>query len=125
MKSAFQQMYENRVRQQRRRDTDDEDDDYEEVKVSKRDVKAIQTFSTIISIFVTVLAVYLSWSVNTVSGEPILIKVLYALIAGLFGPFYLIYFILVSKDVAELRYTMKELSARLPASAESVVPKFF
>jgi len=52
----------------------------------------------LLALIIAIFAVYLSWSCNTANGETMGMKVLYALFALLFAPFYLIYYLLVRKD---------------------------
>lgn len=48
----------------------------------------------IVSLFVWVAAVALSWNCNTKAGTDTLAKVLYALIAALFSHFYLVFYLI-------------------------------
>lgn len=50
----------------------------------------------IFNIFIGILCVYLSWSCNTSRGTETPLKILYALIAFIFGIFYIIFYLLVN-----------------------------
>ena len=101
------------------KNNDNDDSDYEEeIVIKKSDLqkrdyaRSLQTLTTITTLIVTALAVFLSWTINTSAGLSIAEKVFYAVFAGLFGPFYLIYFILVSKDMAEMKALLNQLSSK-------------
>jgi hypothetical protein len=55
-------------------------------------------FSFLISVAISALAIYLSWTCNSAMGYGTYEKVLYAATAGIFGAFYLFYHILFRGD---------------------------
>lgn len=50
----------------------------------------------LISLTFSVYAVYLSWTCNTALGKDVFLKVIFALFAGLFGFWYLIFYYMFS-----------------------------
>jgi hypothetical protein len=59
-------------------------------------------FSFVISVFISALAIYLSWTCNSAMGYGTFEKVLYAAGAGLFGTIYLFYYILFRGDACHV-----------------------
>lgn len=59
-------------------------------------------FSFLVSVAISALAIYLSWSCNTAMGYGTAEKVLYAAGAGIFGTLYLFYYVLFRGDVCHI-----------------------
>lgn len=56
----------------------------------------------VISLLVSLLAVYFSWTCNSAIEVGILLKVVYSMFAFAFGPLYFVYYILVRQETCEL-----------------------
>ncbi len=54
--------------------------------------------STLLSLAIMALCIYLSWTCNTKQGIDVIMKVFYAFWAAFFNMFYLIYYFLVRKQ---------------------------
>ena len=69
--------------------------------LSEKD-KQIVMIANIISLLLGGWAVYLSWTCNTLKGVSTGMKVLYAFFAFLFGPFYLLYYLIANRGECNL-----------------------
>ena len=76
----------------------------EEIQQQKR----IVLIANIISLVLGAWAVYLSWTCNTLQGESTGMKIFYAFFAFIFGPFYLIYYLIAKRSECNLLQQMKE-----------------
>ena len=65
-------------------------------------------FQIVFSIFVSLMAGYFSWTCNSAIGMGVLLKIIYALSAFLFGPLYFIYYLLVQKNTCNLALNLKK-----------------
>ena len=57
---------------------------------------AVRVCGWILSVLITVTAVYLSWTCNTAYGRSLPVKIAYATLAFFFGLLYLIFYVLFS-----------------------------
>jgi hypothetical protein len=70
--------------------------------------KKYSIFQIILSIVVSLMAGYFSWTCNSAVGISVLLKIVYALSAFLFGPLYFIYYILVQQNTCNLALNLRK-----------------
>ena len=58
--------------------------------------QASSAITVVVSLGISIYAVYLSWTCNTASGYPTVKKVIFAFFAFVFGLLYLIFYLLVN-----------------------------
>jgi hypothetical protein len=82
---------------------------YEKEKENKEIVKKTEVISSfnIISFIISCFAVYLSWTCNTAVGVHLVLKLIYAFFAFVFGFIYLIYYLLVRGDMCSQHLKFK------------------
>ena len=77
-------------------------------KENLEEQKNYSIFQIILSILVSSLAVYLSWTCNSAVGINVLLKIIYAIFAFLFGPLYFVYYLLVQQNTCDLALNLKK-----------------
>jgi hypothetical protein len=91
--------------------TEEEQEMLDQLNMEESSIVMIRGISLALNIVIVALCVYLSWTLNTSLGESTPVKVLYALVAAMFGPIYLVYYILVSADIARLTRLQGEMKS--------------
>ena len=89
---------------------------YQQRRISPEELRRLLRISMILSIFISILSVYLSWSRNTMLGESTTMKIVYGFFAAMFGTTYLIFY--YSRFLIET-----DMMKRLSLSGTEVFPR--
>lgn len=65
------------------------------------------TGSSLFALIIALIAMWLSWSSNTIEGRPFLEKCIWAFLAGIFGTIYILYWILIREPEGRSLSTMQ------------------
>jgi len=71
---------------------------YKKENFNGKDQSIITSFSSIIGLVFSIIALYLSWSCNTSKGISLIPKIIYGFFAFIFGLFYIILYFLFLRD---------------------------
>lgn len=81
---------------------------YQQRRITREELRRLLRFSMILSIFISILSIILSWSRNTALGISTGWKIFYAFFAGMFGTLYLFFYILRSLIEQDIFKHLKE-----------------
>jgi hypothetical protein len=81
-------------------------------------ISAMQVLIYAVSLAVCVYAVYLSWSCNTAAGVNVVLKVVYAIFAFIFGLLYLIFYFIFRAGTCN---TLKAAGSAAATNAAAMV----
>ena len=81
---------------------------YQGRRISPEELRRLLRISMILSIFISVLSIYLSWSRNSSLGISTGWKIFYAFFAAMFGTLYLFFYVLRSLIEQDIFKHLKE-----------------
>ena len=81
---------------------------YQQRQISPEELRRLLRISMILSIFISILSVYLSWSRNSALGLSAGWKIFYAFFAAMFGTLYLFFYVLRSLIEQDIFKHLKE-----------------
>ncbi len=81
---------------------------YQQRRISPEELKRLLRISMFLSIFISILSVYLSWSRNSALGLSAGWKIFYAFFAAMFGTLYLFFYVLRSLIEQDIFKHLKE-----------------
>ena len=81
---------------------------YQQRQISPEELRRLLRISMFLSIFISILSIYLSWSRNSSLGISTGWKILYAFFAAMFGTLYLFFYVLRSLIEQDIFKHLKE-----------------